>query len=340
MEGWGWQSVHDPQVLPGVLEKWRACIATGEVFEMEAPLRGGDGNYRWFLTRAIPVRDAVGKIVRWFGTSTDTSAMREARLVLARSNEELESLAAERTAKLRELVEDLEHFSYTITHDLRAPLRAMRFFAETINEEIVDEKQRELLGRIIAAAKRMDALIVDALNYSKAVRQELPLVPIDVGKLLRGMLDTYPEFQSSHAHIKVEWDIPLVMGNEAGLTQCLSNLLGNAVKFAQEGTSAEVRVWSEQRDGWVRLWVEDNGIGIPEWMLPRLFDLFSHGAAPQAGTGVGLALVRKVVARMGGRVGVESQPGKGSRFWVELRPAEDSGVQHNTGKAPVTTDKL
>jgi signal transduction histidine kinase len=183
----------------------------------------------------------------------------------------------------------------------------------------------------------MDALVVDALNYSKAVRQELPLVPIDVGKLLRGMLDTYPEFQSSRARIKVDWEIPLVMGNEAGLTQCLSNLLGNAVKFAQEGTPAEVRVWSEQRAGWVRLWVEDNGVGIPESMLPRLFDMFSRGAGPQAGTGVGLALVRKVVARMGGRVGVESQLGKGSRFWVELKAADDKGVQHKTGTAPVTT---
>lgn len=337
MEGLGWQSAHDPQVLPGVLEKWRACLATGEVFEMEVPLRGSDGRYRWFLTRAIPVRDAVGKVVRWFGTSTDTSAMREARLVLARSNEELESLVAERTAKLQQLVEDLEHFSYTITHDMRAPLRAMRCFAEIVNHEIADEKQRELLGRIITAAVRMDALIGDALNYSRAVRQELPLVPIDVGKLLRGMLDTYPEFQSSRALIKVEWDIPLVMGNEAGLTQCLSNLLGNAVKFAKPGTFAEVRVWSEPRDGWVRLWVEDNGIGIPESMLPRLFHMFSRGAGPQAGTGVGLALVRKIVARMGGRVGVESQLGKCSRFWVELKPADDRGVQQNTGTSPVTT---
>jgi PAS domain S-box-containing protein len=327
MESLGWQSALDPQVLPEVLEKWRACLATGDVFEMEVPLHGADGRYRWFLTRAIPVRDAAGKVVRWFGTSTDTSAMREARLVLARSNEELESLVAERTAKLQELVGDLEHFSYTITHDMRAPLRAMRCFAETINEEIVEENQRELLSRIITAAKRMDALILDALNYSRAVREELPLVPIDVGKLLRGMLDTYPEFQSSRTHIKVEWDIPLVMGNEAGLTQCLSNLLGNAVKFAQEGTSAEVRVWSEQRDGWVRLWVEDNGVGIPESMLPRLFDMFSRGAGPQVGTGVGLALVRKVVGRMGGRVGVESQLGKGSRFWVELKPADDRGLE-------------
>jgi PAS domain S-box-containing protein len=325
MEGWRWQSVHDPQVLPGVLEKWRGCIATGEVFEMEVPLRGTDGKFRWFLTRTIPVRDAAGKVARWFGTSTDISAMREARLVLARSNEELESLVTERTAKLQQLVEDLEHFSYTITHDMRAPLRAMRSYAEIINQENVDEGQRELLGRIITAAKRMDALIVDALNYSKAVREELPLAPIDVGKLVQGMLDTYPEFQSSRSHIKVEPDIALVMGNEAALTQCFSNLLGNALKFAQEGKLAEVRVWSEQRDRRVRLWVEDHGIGISGTMLPRLFGMFSRGAGPQSGTGVGLALVRKVVARMGGSVGVESELGKGSRFWVELKGAGDRG---------------
>jgi signal transduction histidine kinase len=261
MEGWGWQSVPDPQVLQGVLEKWRACIATGEVFEMEIPLRGADGKFRWFLTRTIPVRDAAGKVARWVGTSTDISAMREARVVLARSNEELESLVTERTAKLQQLVEDLEHFSYTITHDMRAPLRAMRNFAQIINDENVDEGQRELLGRIITAANRMDGLIVGALNYSKAVREELPLAPIDVGKLIQGMLDTYPEFQSSRSHIKVERDIALVMGNEAALTQCFSNLLGNALKFAQEETPRRCGC-GEQRDRWVRLWVEDHGIGI------------------------------------------------------------------------------
>ena len=251
---------------------------------------------------------------------------RAAREVLARGKVELEQLVAERTDKLKELVGELEHFSYTITHDMRAPLRAMRGVAEIINEadgEWSDEDRQKFLRRIIIAAERMDGLITDALNYSKAVRQELVLAPVDVGKLLRGMLETYPEFQGADAAIELEGNLPWVMGNEAGLTQCFSNLLGNAVKFAKPGEKPVVRVHGEalggNRSGWVRLWVEDKGIGVSEAMKQRVFDMFSRGSHPKAGTGIGLALVRKVVDRMGGRVGVESEEGNGSRFWLELR---------------------
>ncbi len=334
MEGWGWQSVHHPEMLTKVLARWKASIASGEPFEMDFPLRGADGRYRWFLTRIIPLRDAAGKAVRWFGTNTDVTEKREAEEVLERGKEKLEGLVAERTAKLQELVGELEHFSYTITHDMRAPLRAMRGFAEVVEElcaQCPGEQQKIFLRRIITAAERMDLLITDALNYSKAVRQELPLAPVDVGRLLRGMLDSYPEFQSSQAEITVEREMPLVLGNEAALTQCFSNLLGNAVKFAQPGRRAEVRVLSELKDGWVRLWVEDNGIGISASMMPRVFDMFSRRQGAQAGTGIGLALVRKVADRMGGRVGVESEPGKGSRFWVELRPGDARRAPHGPG---------
>ena len=331
--GSGWQCLHDPQLLPEVLERWAASISGGQPFEMEFPLRGADGRSRWFLTRVVPVRDGNGRVRRWFGTNTDITEIREARLVLKRSNEELQKLVEARTARLQELVAELEHFSYTITHDMRAPLRALRGFAEVINEADDDwsaADQKRFVRRIITAAERMDLLITDALNYSKAVRQELPLGPLDVGALVRGMLESYPEFQSTHADIRVEGELPPVIGNEAALTQCFSNLLANAVKFAAPDRKPQVRVWAERRDDWVRLWVEDNGIGISETMRPRVFDLFSRGASARAGTGIGLALVRKVVDRMGGRVGVESEEGKGSRFWVELRP-EDAGRALTSG---------
>jgi signal transduction histidine kinase len=102
------------------------------------------------------------------------------------------------------------------------------------------------------------------------------------------------------------------------LTQCFSNLLGNAVKFRKPGQTPEIRIWAEQRDRWARIWVEDNGIGISKSMLPRVFDMFSRGHRTHEGTGIGLALVRKVMDRMGGKTGVESEEGKGSRFWLEL----------------------
>ncbi len=236
---------------------------------------------------------------------------------------ELERLVAERTAKLRELVGELEHFSYTITHDMRAPLRAVQGFAEVMTETCADCPEQEpkgFLRRIATSAKRMDSLIVDALNYSRTVRQELPLEPVDAGALLRGMLDSYPELQPSKAQVEIEGEIPPVMGNEAGLTQCFSNLLGNAVKFAKPGQRPQIRIRAERREGWVRIWVEDEGIGIPTSVQPRVFDMFSRGHQSYEGTGIGLALVRKVMDRMGGKAGVESEEGNGSRFWLDLKP--------------------
>jgi signal transduction histidine kinase len=234
----------------------------------------------------------------------------------------LERLVAERTAKLEELVAELEHFSYTITHDMRAPLRAMKGYGEMVCElcaSCPQTEQKTFLQRIMTSADRMDALIRDALNYSRSVRQELPLEPVDSGALLRGMLDSYPEFQRSKARIRVEGELPLVMGNEAGLTQCFSNLLGNAVKFVRPGSLPEITVRAEVEQDWARIWVEDKGIGIAEAMLPRVFDMFSRGHNHYEGTGIGLALVRKIAERMGGKVGVESEEGQGSRFWLELR---------------------
>lgn len=246
------------------------------------------------------------------------------RADLQRANADLDATVAKRTAELRELVQDLEHFSYTITHDLRAPLRAMHGFAAMLAEECSEQispEGKEYLRRIGVAAARMDRLITDALSYSGTVRQELPLEPVDVGALLRGIVESYPNLQAPLAVVTLASDLPLVLGNEAALTQCCSNLLGNAVKFVAPGCTPHVRVSAERRGEWVRLWFEDDGIGIPEGMLTRVFGMFQRLSKHYEGTGIGLALVKKVVERLGGSVGVESQLGRGSRFWLELKAA-------------------
>jgi signal transduction histidine kinase len=193
----------------------------------------------------------------------------------------------------------------------------------------------------------MDCLIKDALDYSRSVRQELPLEDVDTDRLLWGMLESYPELQASRLHVQVVGRLPVVRGNQAGLTQCLSNLLENAVKFAKPEQVPEIRVWAEVAESpkqgaqasaaaWIRIYVEDKGIGIAAGLLPRVFDMFSRGNKKAAGTGIGLALVRKVTQRMGGRVGVESEEGVGSRFWLELQKAEPAGREEGTreGKDP------
>lgn len=258
--------------------------------------------------------------------------LQEAQTRLQRHAEELEKIVARRTAKLQETVDELEHFSYAIVHDLRAPLRAMQGFAELIEEDTapvgLPDLTREYLRRIKKAANRMDQLITDALNYSKAAQNEFGLERINLHALVRDLVDTYPNLQRDRADIVIE-PIPDVLGNEAALTQCVSNLLGNAVKFVKPGTRPLIRIWSEDYRPttnpeplpckFIRVWVEDNGIGIPKDAQARVFRMFERATTEHEGTGVGLAIVRKVAQRMGGDVGVESEPGQGSRFWVVLQ---------------------
>ena len=243
-----------------------------------------------------------------------------------RAAEELESLVRVRTAKLREMMAELQHVSYAITHDMRAPLRAMSTFAGIIMDEVSQkpDPSPELMDscrRIIASAGRLDQLIQDALNYTKAVLQELPLHPVDLAQLIPGLIESYPNLQADKADIQIEDPLPIVLGEESLLTQCFSNLLGNAVKFVTPGTRPEVHIRVTSSGEIVRVMIQDNGIGIPRESQRRLFGMFERLTTGYEGTGIGLAIVRKVVERMGGKVGVDSAPGRGSRFWVELRAA-------------------
>ena len=251
---------------------------------------------------------------------------RRAARNLALANADLERKVDERTARLSESLADLEHFSYSITHDMRAPLRAMRSYALLLADEpdeIAPTVRDEYLRRIAAASQRMDQLIRDALNYAKVMQDEIDLRPVSPEVILREMTETYPAFHPPSARIDLEGDFPPVLANEAGLTQCFSNLLANAVKFVPAGRQPHVRVWAEPRGERVRLYFRDNGIGIAAEHRDRIFGMFQqlHPAGEYDGTGIGLALVKKVVARMRGRVGVESEPGHGSTFWLEFAAA-------------------
>lgn len=225
-------------------------------------------------------------------------------------------------AKLREMVAELEHFSYSIGHDMRAPLRAMKSFAVILEESCdpsIPAPNRDLIRRISAAATRLDHLIQGSLNYARVVKEELSVEQVDLGKLLAGLLESYPDLLPQKADIRVEGQLPVVLGNEAAITQVFSNLLGNAVKFVAPGVRPVIRIRAEESDTRAQVWVEDNGLGIASESQCRIFEMFQRVHKGYEGTGMGLAIVRKVIERMGGRVGVESEVGKGSSFWVEFR---------------------
>jgi PAS domain S-box-containing protein len=300
----------------------------GEV-PFKAPLTGIFGVYEYIFT---PVLGPDGEVEFIAGTTRDVTqrkhaeeALREAQEKLRQHADTLESMVMERTAELSKTIGELEHFSYSITHDMRAPLRAMRGFSSLLLDSfsgVLPSEGQDFLKRIAVSADRMDQLIVDALDYSKAMREEPALVPLDAEKLLRGMMESYPAFQLPAADVRTEGKFPRVLANQAGLTQCFSNLLNNAVKFVAPGKVPHVRVRAETRGAMVRLWFEDNGIGIPAEYEEKIFGMFQRLSEDYEGTGIGLALVRKVIERMGGAVGVESEPGIGSRFWLDLKSVQ------------------
>ncbi len=228
--------------------------------------------------------------------------------------------------EVTEFASELEAFSSTVAHDLRAPLRAMRGIGEIVREDYSEKplvgEGLSLLNRLTDAAGKMDALIEGLLAYSRLSPQEIVLEPVALGPLLDKVLeDLAPELASRHATIEVSSDLPVVRAHRLTLGQALVNLVSNAIKFVTPGTPPRVKVSATSENGRVLLVVVDNGIGIAPELQARLFKPFSRlpeAAAAYPGTGFGLAIVRKAIERMNGKVGVDSEPGKGSRFWVEL----------------------
>jgi signal transduction histidine kinase len=176
----------------------------------------------------------------------------------------------------------------------------------------------------MASAERLDNLIQDVLQYSRVARVPLELRQIDLEKIVDQVISDYPSLQAPEADIEIQKPLLRVLGHEAFLTQCISNLLSNAVKFVAPGVKPKVTVYTKVYGKEVRLFVEDNGIGISAENQKQIFGIFQrlHPNTTYPGTGIGLAIVQKAVQRMGGRVGVESALGKGSRFWLQLKRAE------------------
>jgi len=238
--------------------------------------------------------------------------------------DQLERLVDDRTAALQRIVAELESFSYTLVHDMRAPLRSISGFADLLaldHAKQLDADGKHHLTRIQRSAALMDRLIVDILGYSQLSRTPPELRAINLDQTVREILQSHSDFQADKADIELENTLPLVRGNDALLTQCFSNLLHNAIKFVAPGVKPRIRIASRVNGEVARMEIADNGIGIEPDAVARIFEPFRREHAHYDGTGIGLAIVQKVVDQLEGRVGVEPQAGGGSRFWVELKLA-------------------
>jgi len=269
-------------------------------------------------------RDEVGELVDAFNHMLDD--IEAAHGKLKHYAADLERDVAARTAELVKSVSELEAFSYSVSHDMRAPLRAMQGYAQLLVEECGNQlspEAQDYLQRIRRASVRLDALIQDILTYSRISRAEIELTNLDLDRLVEDVIAEYPQLSAANAGIQVRHPLGRALGHAASLTQVISNLLTNAVKFVRPDAPSRIEVFAERRDGRVRVCVRDNGLGIAEKDLERIFRIFErvHDNKSYEGTGIGLSIVKKAVERMGGTVGVESRPGEGSTFWFELNEA-------------------
>jgi PAS domain S-box-containing protein len=286
------------------------------------------------------------------------SALRRAQAELSRHAESLEQKVQERTRNLQETIAELESFSYSLAHDVRAPLRHIHGFSQALIEDHNHElstEARKHVGSIDRAIQRLDALTLDILEYSKVASKPVQLTPVALEPLVREII-SHNGALSVPGVVTVNSPLHSVLAERSLLDQCLTNLLDNALKFIPTPVAPRITVTTELRNGehnqepdaradkpsaplhpvgpsatreqnptrkarWVRIWVEDNGIGISPEFHGKIFGIFERLSHQQEGTGIGLAIVSKSIQRMGGRLGVESQSGQGSRFWVELPAA-------------------
>jgi len=325
--GYGWTAWLHEEDRERVLGIWAQCFRDGRMYDTEVRIRGRDGLYRWFKQRASPILDAGGAIEKWFGTSTEITDLIEAREIIRRANVELERRVTERTQQLEEANSELQAFAHSVAHDLRAPLRNIQGYASALLEDEQDRLSEEgalYARRMAQGAVRLDGLIQDLLAYSRLSRAEITFERVDLDLLIKVVLEELAsEIAAREARISVASHLGIIRGNRAVLGQVLTNLVSNAIKFVPRDVLPRVDISGAHHGQCVLLTVADNGIGIALEHHERIFRVFErlHGSESYPGTGIGLAIVRRGIERLGGRVRLESTPGEGSRFMIELPDA-------------------
>ena len=342
---WGWQLVVHPDDLQNCMKLWTRALEICEPMEVLYRFkRASDNTYRWHLGQSRPIRNAQGAVVSWFGTCTDIEDFKQAETQIRILNGNLEERVRERTTeldlanqKLGRAVEDLrgssvrlersnrelQDFASVASHDLQEPLRKVLAFGDRLKTgcaDALDEKGRDSLDRMLAATKRMQSLIQDLLSFARVTSSGASVLPVDLDQVAREVLsDLEVRIAESHAVVELR-DLPVIVADGTQMRQLLQNLIGNALKFHRPGVAPAVHVYTEKAEGVLRLIVKDEGIGFDEKYLDRIFTVFQrlHGRSEYEGTGIGLAICRKIAQRHGGDITATSAPGQGASFVISL----------------------
>ncbi|GGO31875.1 ATP-binding protein [Deinococcus humi] len=312
----GWLEAIHPDDRARNLEQWQSAVRARTTYDTHQRVRVADGTYRHFQVRAVPVLQADGMVREWVGVHTDITEQVELEV-------ELERRVEERTVALARSNAELERFAYVASHDLQEPLRTIAGLTGLLERryaDVYDERGRTLLHMVVQGTERMKTLLDDLLVYSRLGAERLTLEPVDTSALVEEALERLSGTLEDSGGRVTYAALPTVLGSHFQLGQLFQNLIGNALKFRTPGLSPEVHIQAVRDEEFWHLTVTDNGIGIEDSYLERIFVMFQrlHTREAYAGTGLGLAICQKVTERHGGRIWVESQPGVGSTFHFTL----------------------
>jgi len=303
-ENWSWTQFVHPDDLETNVQAWRQSIESGEPFHLQHRVRRADGAYRWHLSRALAMRDARGNISMWIGSTTDIHEQKEKEEELRRANE------------------DLQQFAYFASHDLQEPIRNVAVYSEIVAKRyngLLDADGRQFLGFLTEGGRRLATLINDLLAYTRAGVIEGHMTTADSSAVLRHAVSSLAvAIRESNATVTFD-RLPEVRMGEAHLQQVFQNLIGNALKYRNEDPP-QIHVSAVPQGTAWRFSVQDNGIGIDARYKEKIFGVFKrlHRDDKYSGTGIGLAICQRVVERYGGRIWVESTPGKGATFFFTV----------------------
>jgi PAS domain S-box-containing protein len=337
MKGIGWQEVHHPDHLQRVVDNIKHSLDVGEVWEQTFPLLGANGVYRWFLTRAVPIHDATGKVVRWFGTNTDTTDLKKAEEKLVQQQLELELKVEERTKdlvdkeqrleiqneELHKTNSELDRFVYSTSHDLRAPLKSMLGLIGIVkrSEEPSNTDQMTRLEMLNDSVVRLDSFIEDILNYSRNTRIDVVKEEINFEEIIEEIIISH-KFMEGVNELK-----PLVeidqkekfISDKKRIIVIFNNIISNAIKYkdtSKEESFVSISVECDSEKAMIT--IKDNGIGIAEEKQEKVFDMFYRATKLSTGSGLGMYIVKETLEKLGGSITLESGLNRGTKFSIQI----------------------